>query len=112
MPIRSSIWALHCFKNKRYGDAAQFFEQLKMYKPDEKTYNYLGESYFEAGKTDHSVDAFNNAVSYNPDFEQARFNLGRAYLKLGNRDMAQVQLDILKNSKSDFADRLFVLLNP
>ena len=100
------------FKNKRYADAAQFFEQLKTYKPDEKTYNYLGESYFEAGKTDDSVDAFNNAVSYNPDFDRARFNLGRAYLKLGNREMAQVQLEILRNSKSDYADRLYVLLNP
>jgi len=103
---------LALFKNKRYGDAAQQFEQLKVYKPDEKTYNYLGESYFEQGKTDDSLDAFNNAVSYNPDFDRARFNLGRAYLKQGNRDMAQVQLEILRNSKSDYADRLYVLLNP
>jgi tetratricopeptide (TPR) repeat protein len=100
------------FKDKRYSDAASEFEQLKTYKPDDKTYNYLGESYFEAGKTEDSVEAFNNAVSYNPDFDKARFNLGRAYLKLGNRDMAQVQLEILRNAKSDFADRLYVLLNP
>jgi tetratricopeptide (TPR) repeat protein len=100
------------FKQKRYGDSASAFEQLKTYKPDAKTFNYLGESFLELGKTDESVDAFSNAVSYNPDFEQARFNLGRAYLKLGNRDMAQVQYEILKNAKSDFADRLLVLLNP
>lgn len=100
------------FKSKRYGDAAFAFEQLKVYKPNEKTYNSLGESYFEEGKTEESLDAFNNAVSMNPDFDQARFNLGRAYLKLGNRDMAQAQLEILRNSKSDFADRLYVLLNP
>jgi tetratricopeptide (TPR) repeat protein len=100
------------FRIKRYSDAASAFEQLRTYKPNEKTYNSLGESYFEEGKTEESVDAFNNAVAMNPDFDQARFNLGRAYLKLGNRDMAQVQLEILKNSKSDFADRLYVLLNP
>lgn len=100
------------FRIKRFSDAASAFEQLKTYKPNEKTYNSLGESYFEEGKTEESVDAFNNAVAMNPDFDQARFNLGRAYLKLGNRDMAQVQLEILKNSKSDFADRLYVLLNP
>src|SRR5262249_38773596 len=100
------------FKVKRYSDAASAFEQLKTYKPDDKTYNCLGESYFEAGRTEDSLDAFNNAVSYNPDFDKARFNLGRAYLKLGNREMAQVQLEILRNSKSDFADRLYVLLNP
>jgi len=100
------------FKQKRYADAAAEFDQLKTYKPDEKTYNNLGESYLEDGKAQESVDAFNNAVSLNPDFDKARYNLGRAYLKLGNRDMAQAQLEILRNSRSDYADRLYVLLNP
>lgn len=100
------------FKQKRYVDSATAFDQLKIYKPDSKTYNYLGESYFEMGKTEDSLEAFNNAVSYNPDFDKARYNLGRAYVKLGNRDMAQVQYEILRNAKSDWADRLYVLLNP
>ena len=69
-------------------------------------------SLVELGKTEESVDAFNNAVSYNPDFDKARYNLGRSYVKLGNRDMAQVQYEILKNARSDWADRLLVLLNP
>ncbi len=100
------------FKQRRYADAATAFDQLKAYKPDAKTYNNLGESYLELGKTDESIEALNNALGYNPDFEKARYNLGRAYLKLGNRDMALVQYEILKNSRSDWADRLFVLLNP
>jgi len=103
---------LALYKSKRYNEAANAFDQLKTYKPDDKTFNYLGESYFEDGKVEQSVDAFNNAVSMNPDFDKARFNLGRAYLKQGNRDMAQVQLEILRNSRSDYADRLYVLLNP
>ena len=100
------------FKQKRYADSAAAFDSLKTYKPDAKTYNSLGESLLEAGKTDDSVDAFNSALGYNPDFEKARYNLGRAYIKLGNRDMAQVQYEILKNARSDWADRLYVLLNP
>jgi tetratricopeptide (TPR) repeat protein len=103
---------LALFKSKRYGEAAGAFDQLKTYKPDDKTYNYLGESYFEEGKVEQSIDAFNNAVSMNPDLDKARYNLGRAYLKQGNREMAQAQLEILRNSKSDYADRLYVLLNP
>ena len=100
------------FKQKRYADAAVQFEQLRTYKPDAKTYNYLGESYLESGKADESLSAFNNAVGYDPDFEKARYNLGRAYVKLGNNEMAQVQYEILKNSRSDWADRLLVLINP
>lgn len=100
------------FKQKRYADAAAQFEQLRTYRPDAKTYNYLGESYLESGKAEDSLTAFNNAVGYDPDFEKARFNLGRAYVKLGNSEMAQVQYEILRNSRSDWADRLLVLINP
>lgn len=103
---------LALFKQKRYADAATAFESLKIYRPDAKTYNNLGESLLEAGKAEESIEPFTSALGYNQDFDRARYNLGRAYIKLGNRDLAQVQYDILKNSRSDWADRLFVLLNP
>ncbi len=100
------------FKQKKWKEAAESFEQLKMYKPDSKTYNFLGEAYFELEKPEDSLSAFNNAVNYDPDFDKARFNLGRAYIKLGSPEMAMVQYEILRNSRSDWADRLLVLLNP
>ena len=103
---------LALFKQRRYADAAALFDQLRIYKPDAKTYNYLAECYLETGKTEEGIEALNSALGYNPDFEKARFNLGRAYIKLGNTDMAQVQYEILKNSRSDWADRLYVLINP
>ena len=64
------------------------------------------------GKAEESIEALNSALGYNPDFDKARYNLGRAYIKQSNPEMAQVQYEILKNSRSDWADRLFVLLNP
>ena len=100
------------FKQKRYADSLTAFEQLKTYKPDAKTYNYIGENYYELGKTQESLDAFNNAVAYNPDYERARFNLGKAYVKLGDTNSANVQYEILRSGKSDWADRLYVLINP
>ena len=103
---------LALFKQQRYADAAAEFDQLKIYKPDAKTYNYLGECYLEIGKYEESIEALNSALGYNPDFDKARYNLGRAYIKQSNPEMAQVQYEILKNSRSDWADRLFVLLNP
>jgi len=99
-------------KQKRWNDAYAAFDQLKIYKPDAKTYNYLGESLYELGKTEEASEAFNTAVNYNPDLEKARYNLGRSYVKLGNTAMAQAQYEILKAARSDWADRLFVLINP
>ncbi len=100
------------FKQKRYPESAQAYEQLKTYKPDAKTYNALGESYFELGKPDDSLQAFNSALGYDPEFDKARYNLGRTYLKLGNNEMARVQYEILRNARSDWADRLYVLIDP
>ncbi len=100
------------YKKRQFAQSLEAFEQLKAYKPDAKTYNYLGENYFELGKMQESLEAFNNAVSYNPEFDQARYNLGRAYLKMGDRDSANIQYEILRNSQSDWADRLYVLINP
>ena len=100
------------FKQKRYQEAIQAFELLKTYKPDAKVYNYLGESYLEIGKSEESLVALSVAVNYDSDFDKARYNLGRAYLKQGDRDAANVQYEILKNLKSDWADRLYVLINP
>jgi tetratricopeptide (TPR) repeat protein len=100
------------FKMKRFADAAQTYDQLKTYKPDAKTYNALGESYFELNKPDESLQAFNNALGFDPEFDRARFNLGRAYVKMGNVEMAKVQYEILRNARSDWADRLYVLIDP
>ena len=100
------------FKQKRYAESLTAFEQLRTYKPDAKTYNHLGESYYELGKTEESVEAFNNAVNFNPNFDKARFNLGRAYVKMGDLNSANVQLEILRNNKSDWTDRLYILINP
>ena len=100
------------FKQKRWSESASAYEQLKTYRPDAKTYNALGESLFELNKPDDSLQAFNSALGYDPEFDKARFNLGRAYLKLGNTEMARVQYEILRNARSDWADRLFVLIEP
>lgn len=104
--------ALALFKLKRYPEAAAAFESLKIYRPDAKTYLNLGESLLEAGKAEESIEPLNTSLSYNQDLEKARYNLGRAYIKLGKTEMAQAQYEMLKNARSDWADRLYVLLNP
>ena len=95
-----------------WADSASAYKQLKTYKPDAKTYNALGESYLELNKPDDGLQAFNSALGYDPEFEKARYNLGRTYLKLGSPEMARVQYEILRNARSEWADRLYVLIDP
>ena len=100
------------FKLKRYAESVQAYEQLRTYKPDAKTYNAIGEGYLELNKPDDSLQAFNSALGYDPEFDKARYNLGRTYLKLSNPEMARVQYEILRNARSEWADRLYVLIDP
>ena len=100
------------FRQKRFKNAIQVFEQLRNYKADADTYNFLGESYFAEGKIQESIESFTTTLGMDPGFERARYNLGRAYIKAGNSSLAQVQYEILVANQSDWADRLYILLNP
>jgi len=98
------------FRLKRWQDALAVLEQLKTYRPGAKIFNMMGEVYLELDRKDESLTAFNSAIGYDPEFARARYNLGRAYIELGNRDMAQVHYEILRSSQSEWADRLLALL--
>jgi tetratricopeptide (TPR) repeat protein len=99
-------------KAGRYKDALAVFEQLKTFKGDAKSYNYFGESLLELDRADEAINAFNTAVGMNSDFAKARYNLGRAELKKGNRDGALTQYELLRVTNPDWADKLYVLINP
>jgi tetratricopeptide (TPR) repeat protein len=100
------------FKAKRFQDALAAFEQYKVLKSDGRGYNYVGETLFELGRFQESIEAFNAAVGMSPDLGKARYNLGRAFLKLNDQTAAMAQYEILKNSNSDWADKLYVMIYP
>jgi tetratricopeptide (TPR) repeat protein len=105
--------ALAYFRLKRYGEALGAFEQLKVLRPtDAKIYNYLGETYLELNRNGDAVETLNQAINIDPDMGRARYNLGRAYIKLGDRDSALAQYNILKTVESDWADKLYNVINP
>lgn len=105
--------ALAYFRMKRYAEALSSFEQLKVLRPtDAKVYDYLGETYIEMNRAGDAVDVLNQAVNIDPDMGRARYNLGRAYIKLGDREAALAQYNILKTVESDWADKLYNVINP
>lgn len=99
-------------KQRKFSDAIQVFELLKNYKHDGSVYNYLGECYLELNKVSEAIESFNSALSFDPTFDRARYNLGKAYLKAGDRNAAITQYEILRSQHSDWADRLLALLQP
>jgi tetratricopeptide (TPR) repeat protein len=100
------------FKAGRFKDALSTFDQLKTFKGDAKSYNDFGESLLELDRPEEAIDAFNTAVGMSSNFAKARYNLGRAELKRGNRDAALTQYELLRTTNSDWADKLYVLINP
>lgn len=105
--------ALAYFRLKRYAEALGAFEQLKILKPaDAKVSNYLGETYIELNRFNEAVEILNQAINIDPDMGRARYNLGRAYIKLGDRDLAIAQYNILRTVESDWADKLYNVINP
>lgn len=98
-------------KQKRWAEAVNVFETLNAYRPDAKSLNALGEARLELGSIEESIEAFNNALAFDPNLDKARYNLGRAYIKAGNTQLAAVQYEILRNAKSEWADRLLILIN-
>jgi tetratricopeptide (TPR) repeat protein len=100
------------FKARKFDEALAAFEQFKVLKGDAKAYNFVGETLFEMGKFDESVNAFNTALAMDSDFAKARYNLGRAYLKLDNQSGALAQYEYLKNTSAEWADKLYVLIYP
>jgi tetratricopeptide (TPR) repeat protein len=50
-------------------------------------------------------------LEFSPDFEPAHFQLGRTYLKLGDRDSAIEQYRILREKNPRFAELLLKEIN-
>lgn len=100
------------FKLRKFNEALSAYEMLKILKGEAKAYNYVGETLIELNRFEDAKEALQQAVGINSEFEKARYNLGRTHLKLGERDAAIAQYNMLKASESDWADKLYVLIYP
>jgi tetratricopeptide (TPR) repeat protein len=58
-----------------------------------------------------AIDAYKQAIKIKPDLAEAYYNLGLAYLAIGDKNSALAQYNILKSMNSQFADNLFREIN-
>ncbi len=64
---------------------------------DPRVLNYTGYSNRKAGRIELGITYYQKALAINPDFVLAREYLGEGYVAAGRIDLAQIQLDEIKN---------------
>lgn len=83
---------------ERYQDAVTNFLKATQYLHNQPMiYNNLAISYGKLGQTDNEIAALKKALAMRPKYVIARYNLGMAYLKKGDRAEASKQYQTLKN---------------
>lgn len=96
------------YRQKKYEDAAQQFgaiaskEQDKLLKA--QAYHNLGNSLLQSKKVKESVDAYKNALRYNPKDEDTRFNLAYA-MQMMQQEQQQQQNKENKDKNDEKKDQ-------
>ena len=89
-PRYGNLWVnkgLIALRDGRKADAKAHFIKAVRYNQEQlQAYQNLGTLYFEEGDFERAADNFERALAVDPAFNEARFNLGLAYLRLGAED--------------------------
>jgi tetratricopeptide (TPR) repeat protein len=81
------------FANGQYAQAAQLYEQLLAYSPnDAEIYNNLGLTLFYLGRTDEALRWLNEGVTKDPGHQRIWLTLGYVNSQLGNTEQARTAL--------------------
>jgi len=73
-------------------------------------YHIIGFCYSELGNHSKAIEAFKQAIRIDPDYAEAHYSLGVAYLLIRDRNSALNEYKILKELNIDLANELFDLL--
>ncbi len=92
---------------ERYDRAEEIFNKVRRIAP-EKVDGYfgLGLTYSGQGRYDEAIVLFEEALVRDSDLYEAHAEIGYAYADLGQMDMAQTELDFLRQADSNLADSL------
>ena len=86
------------FANRQYAQAAQLYEQLLTYAPnDAEIYNNLGLTLFYLGRADDSLRRLNEGVAVDANHQRIWLTLGYVNMQLGNVEDARTALGNAKD---------------
>ncbi len=92
-PAEISRQANQFFANRQYQNAAQLYEQLLTFAPnDAETHNNLGLTLFYLGRTDEALRRLNEGVAKDPGHQRIWLTLGYVNSQLGNTEAARTAL--------------------
>lgn len=69
-----------------------------------------GVAFKKLGRHNEAIDAYKQAIRSNPDYAKAHYNLGVAYLGLGDKSSALDEYKVLNELDKESADTLFKLI--
>jgi Flp pilus assembly protein TadD len=81
------------FANRQYGKAAQLYEQLLAFQPnDADIYNNLGLTLHYIGESTEALRRLNEGVAVDPQYQRIWLTLGFVNSQLGNIEQARAAL--------------------
>ena len=81
------------FANRQYPQAAQLYEQLLTFSPDDaEIHNNLGLTLFYIGRADEALRTLDEGVAANPEHQRIWLTLGYVNSQLGNTERAREAL--------------------
>lgn len=98
-----------CIKQKRYEEAADAIKKIV----DDACMLFvlLGHSCCDSGQYKEAVEAYKQAIQINPNKGVIHYLLAETYLKMGDKDLALEQYEILKTLDEELASELYELIN-
>ena len=85
-----------------YGQAAPMADPVAHYN--------RGVGYYQANDMARAIEEYNEAIRLSPNFAEAHYSLGVAYLAMGNTDAATIQASRLQSFSPDWSNKLYQLI--
>jgi tetratricopeptide (TPR) repeat protein len=71
----------------------------------------LGDASYELEKYEEAIAAYRKAIKLNPNDSLSHYKLAKAYLKIGNKDLALEEYKILQTPDGKLEKELFNLIH-